>query len=395
MNAGSGILEHIGIAARAQDPGLLVAGGSRDDFENLADLFAILAKDFPRLSLHLCVNDSALRSWVRARFPGLQASVLPPGFPGMTDMFLNRSKARTLIVPDKEFPLSDGLVSAMARRGVNMVCVRPAGAGFSTAEIFSGAPERDPPPVFSNVQDTAKTLARHVGRERHLRNELKSTAWLPSVLSRFVRKIDGAEELAKRLGYPKTILCLGNGPSSEDPCLKGLSHDVLFRTNHIWLKRGFLTRPDVVFTGLRATMRKVHGAIFGIYGSSWEKVFMMQRAFKLHRGPVGYFLTDGFGKNQQNRDEKNHWPTAGAIMVSVAVDLQPEKLIIAGIDMFQHAQGTYPGDESTPNDFAPAHSFNRDRAHVMNSLERYNGELVIISDVLNREWQAHKALKSA
>ena len=42
--------------------------------------------------------------------------------------------------------------------------------------------------------------------------------------------------LNDRLGRPTTILCLGNGPSSEDPRIPP-EHDCLFRVNWVWRKR--------------------------------------------------------------------------------------------------------------------------------------------------------------
>ena len=37
------------------------------------------------------------------------------------------------------------------------------------------------------------------------------------VANRCARRLNGWEALRQRLGCPETILCLGNGPSSEDP----------------------------------------------------------------------------------------------------------------------------------------------------------------------------------
>ena len=55
-------------------------------------------------------------------------------------------------------------------------------------------------------------------------------------------------DLKARLGNPCTIICLGNGPSSEDPKLADFGDATLFRVNWNWRGRGWLTTPDVVFT---------------------------------------------------------------------------------------------------------------------------------------------------
>ena len=53
---------------------------------------------------------------------------------------------------------------------------------------------------------------------------------------------------ARRLGEPKSILCLGNGPSSEDAGVERAGFDCLFRVNWIWQRRTRHSNPDVVFT---------------------------------------------------------------------------------------------------------------------------------------------------
>ena len=56
-------------------------------------------------------------------------------------------------------------------------------------------------------------------------------------------------DLKTSLRAPEIIVCLGNGPSSESSDLARYSDACLFRVNWIWLERGWMTKPDVVFTG--------------------------------------------------------------------------------------------------------------------------------------------------
>src|SRR3546814_11184020 len=88
---------------------------------------------------------------------------------------------------------------------------------------------------------------------------------LRRLLAAKIRRIDDLDSLGEALGRPRTILCLGNGPSSEDPEIAGVQFDRLFRVNDLWVKRGLLTRPDMVFTGSKEALVSVEGAIFGIH----------------------------------------------------------------------------------------------------------------------------------
>ena len=88
-----------------------------------------------------------------------------------------------------------------------------------------------------------------------------SSALLSPLYRRKYRSIATLEELKAELGHPETVMCLGNGPSSEDPRLGELPCDALFRVNHFWLARGVLTEPQLVFTGLRAAIRAVSNPV--------------------------------------------------------------------------------------------------------------------------------------
>src|SRR5690606_36999326 len=88
---------------------------------------------------------------------------------------------------------------------------------------------------------------------------------LRRLLAPKVQRIDDLAGLRAALGHPGTILCLGNGPSSEDPEVGRVAYDCLFRVNDLWLKRGLLTRPHMVFTGSKGALVSVKGAIFGLH----------------------------------------------------------------------------------------------------------------------------------
>jgi hypothetical protein len=58
--------------------------------------------------------------------------------------------------------------------------------------------------------------------------------------------------------------------------------------------------------------------------------------------------------------------------------------------MFRHPDGIYPGSGGVTNAYTPAHSEDMDLAVILSALDQYKGELVILSDVLKREWDAHR-----
>ena len=69
-------------------------------------------------------------------------------------------------------------------------------------------------------------------------------------------------------------------------------------------------------------------------------------------------------------------------MIAAAVALQPERLTIAGVDLYLHPDGRYPGDALGNNQYAAVHTRDTDLAIIRCSLAQYRGELVISSDQL-------------
>lgn len=202
------------------------------------------------------------------------------------------------------------------------------------------------------------------------------------------RRLDSWEALRKQLHYPDTILCLGNGPSSEDPRLFDFKYDALFRVNFRWQERGMFTEPDMVFVGSPLTTARVRSCVYGFRTIAWESE-MMLRHLLLDRSlrrlvhftyeRVSPLLNDGA------------WPCAptnGAVMVATAVGLRPRRLILAGIDLFSDARGRYPGDTVGENDYPQMHSRNVDVEVLARVLADYRGETVILNDLLREELSA-------
>lgn len=208
-----------------------------------------------------------------------------------------------------------------------------------------------------------------------------SRAW--RTLSRPLQRgrIDSWEDLAEILGHPRTVLCLGNGPSSEDPRLGTLGHDCLFRVNWRWKRRGFLVRPQVVFVGHPDTIGEVDGAVFGFWNRSQEQGMLLRHL--VARGPrvMRHFTMERISTLLREHD----WParpTNGALMIAAAVALGPDRLIVAGVDLYRHPEGRYPGELLGTNAYSRAHSRSTDLDIIRAALAGYRGEVVVLGDSL-------------
>jgi hypothetical protein len=74
-------------------------------------------------------------------------------------------------------------------------------------------------------------------------------------------------------------------------------------------------------------------------------------------------------------------------MLAAAVALSPQRLVIAGIDLFQHPDGSYPWAASGPNASSPGHSRETELEFILGLLSQYEGEVMIVGDILARAWQ--------
>ena len=75
----------------------------------------------------------------------------------------------------------------------------------------------------------------------------------------------------------------------------------------------------------------------------------------------------------------SHRPTNGALMVAAAVHLRPSRLAIAGIDLYQHPDGKYPGTAGETNDYDAIHHRDVDLAFIRAALNQFEGETEIFS----------------
>ncbi len=197
------------------------------------------------------------------------------------------------------------------------------------------------------------------------------------------QRFESWAELRSELGHPRTVLCLGNGPSSEDPQLAGLPQDCLIRVNWRWRDRGILTRPRIVFVGDARTIGAVDGAIYGFWNRALEDGMRLRHLLARGPGRMRYFTMERICPLIGDRV----WParpTNGALMVAAAVALAPERLVLAGLDLYDDASGRYPGDLLAANSYARAHTRSTDLAIIREALAGYRGELVVLGEPLRQ-----------
>jgi len=196
-------------------------------------------------------------------------------------------------------------------------------------------------------------------------------------------------ELDERLGHPSTIMCLGNGPSSEDPDLDALPFDALFRVNHTWLTRARHTDPDVIFTGLKDTVKAYPRAtLFGFQTEDAARRVTL-RALLLRR-PMPYFTAERLGVVDFHFFEP-YKPTNGAVMIATAVALRPERIIVAGVDLFSDPRGAYPGAGQDGGGYTIAHNRALEARFILETLAAFDGDVIVVGDVLKERWRSLRA----
>jgi hypothetical protein len=211
------------------------------------------------------------------------------------------------------------------------------------------------------------------------------------ILGARARRIDTLDELRAALGHPQAILCLGNGPSSEDSAIAREAYDCLFRVNHRWLERGVYCDPQMAFTGQKRTLFTLHNKpIFAFQTRRAEAHLVTHQIFNPLCCRMRFVTLERIGV-LRDLDWDGVRPTNGATMLAVAVALKPKRLIIAGIDLFEDPAGPYPGDDKTPNEYVVVHERNMEIEFILETLQNYRGELVIIGKVLAKKWAARSS----
>ena len=201
-----------------------------------------------------------------------------------------------------------------------------------------------------------------------------------------LRRLSSFADINRALGQPESILCLGNGPSSEDPGIADEEYDAVFRVNHRWLERGFFTRADAVFTGAVESVLSVGTDSLYVFINPERAMRMVMRA----REQVPRLsFTNVMDLDFPLADFAPYQPTNGLIMIYLAVRLNPRALTIAGVDLYRDPRGAYPDETTTPNHYTSAHDKEKELGLLLELLASYPGELRIIGDKLTAEYESY------
>jgi hypothetical protein len=189
------------------------------------------------------------------------------------------------------------------------------------------------------------------------------------------------EDLTARLGDAGTIVCLGNGPSSEDSRLADFGNALLFRVNWNWRERGWMAAPDVVFTVDPDAPNSKRRPIILFPTAAVGRPILMRHTIAMHPPRAGYGFLDEFVPPLADLSGPT-LPTNGALMIAVAAALRPERIVIAGMDLYRHPDGRYPGDTDALDGYSREHSAEIDLSLIRKVLQGFKGETIVLSDNL-------------
>jgi len=414
-------------ATSAEDErSLWVVGSTQRAFAAARPILRRVKDRFPRMRLLYTPRDQAVADWVRKHDPECLVVTPPPTFAPRCRSAILQRNPRLMLLLDGVTPFEAGLLRAARRRqipiallttaDVPLSCPAPelldlverfvvsddgslaalASLRVSAARVvaIAGHDETESAAADTLISLLRRDLKALRSERRPLKRAVERLAvasvdqsWGRVLASRRAERIATLDALGEALGRPRTILCLGNGPSSEDPRVREVAFDSLFRVNHLWKGRGILTDPDLVFTGSQDTIRHVDRAIFAISTLRHEARLLLTGLTRRARSRFRFVTLEQLGILVPQAAWGEAAPTNGAYMLATAVALRPQQIVIAGIDLFRHQAGAYPGDGTTPNAYTPRHEAALEERVILDTLRAYRGELVIVGDILRALWE--------
>jgi hypothetical protein len=281
------------------------------------------------------------------------------------------------------------LITRAIRRGMpvfGLDATKPLALTALSPSAAEGLPETGDAPALADHLITAMGFERgdgpiQGGIARAAQRMMHGRA--RPLLSPLIRRIDSREALAARLSNPQTIMCLGNGPTSADPMLESLAHDALFRVNHQWMYDGYMTKPDMIFAGVKRSMRAAGSALIGVASTRKEEALLAARILTPWRGRLRYVVVEEIA-DLGDALRGHPRPTTGAVMLAAAIALAPKRLIVAGMDMFADKAGAYPGRTNAVNAYSVAHDRQTDANFIRSHLARYEGEIMTLSPAFSK-----------
>jgi hypothetical protein len=377
-------VQRFGFGGRCARMSVWFHGASDAQFDAVAGLVRDVMGGRGDLALVVTAPDAAAVEALRRRFPDDLALAAPCARAGSIGRFLARVRPCALVLLDDGRGLDPATLARLRASPLPIVAMGD-GAGAAAAIGALSASLRDLPPTVP-----AGALVGPAWQVPTLRDRVgQSRPWKAVAPLLMLRRIDGWERLRERLSRPRCVLCLGNGPSSEDPRLATVRYDCLIRVNWRWRERGFLVRPDIVFVGDAATIHKVPPCIFGLWSVKLEHAMLLRHL--VTHGPIAmeYFTVERFSPLAAEQ----RWPVRpsnGALAIVSAAALAPERLIIGGMDLFRHADGRYPGEGRSRNEYSTAHKLETELALIDLALRDFRGELVILSAILRDHLERYR-----
>lgn len=398
------VLERAGALVQRARTSIWAHGETPTQFDAALPFLREVMRERPHVRLVLTAASPATVAYLRRSFPDDHAGAAPWNATGPVRRFFAKLNPRIVVLLDGGRSLGGHTVAAMASRGVPLVALDVGGDEAVAPRVVDALRAAGSRGRRVKLEDSSAAASRRAADS--IRDLLPESPALPRVMQAWRiasardrvgqsglwsrtsallsrRRIDDWAALRERLGAPRSVLVLGNGPSSEDPRLARVEHDCLIRINWRWRARGFLTSPHVVFVGDAATMSKLDSCIFGFWNVPLERGMLLRRLAT--RGPrsVEFVTMDRLSPIVRDGD----WParpTNGALAVLLAAALDPDRLTVAGMDLFRHPAGRYPGESLARNDYSHVHEEETDLAIMELGLRGYRGELVVLSDILRR-----------
>jgi hypothetical protein len=348
-----------------------IHGESRAEYDAARGCIRSLRERLPWCRWVFTSVDPEMLAWLRDRYVDDVVCPAPVSFAGGVRRFFRRYHPCGMLILGSAKGLPEEVFAVAKERGILIMKIEANGITENGATALEAVVAPDM--ASRNGSLLIPTIRDRIG-EGKIWRVLAARWWTR-------KRIDDWEQLGQRLGHPQTILCLGNGPSSEDPAVLAQPYDVLFRVNHLWQQRGLLTNPDIVFVGAPGTMKKVRPCIYGFSTVRKEFRMLLRHLWSCGPQPVEYItlerLTPLAGERRWNAEL-----TTGAYMIMAAAGLRPKRLIIAGIDLYLHPQGRYPGNAHANNTYAPDHNRNTELEAIAETLRSFPNEIVIVGDIL-------------
>jgi len=386
----------------------------------LPALVDALNRELPRTSLFFIAGSRDSERWIAENMARGEVLSLPLNSAPTSLLFLLLTRARLLIAMADPFWLPRSILAKAYDIGIPVIVLRSrlgdteswpasranlarmidwwepwdqearlalAGLDVEAGRMSASLSDDDQPMLPESSGVLRRLAARRPPNRRPLQRLVLAAIENPRfghVIAMRARRLDSLQAFRRELGAPQTIMCLGNGPSCEDPLLDGHGCDALFRVNYRWRGRGKFTAADVVFTGQKRTLFSVRPHIFAFQTRRAEGQLVTHQIFNPLCRRMIYVTLERLGIVEGDWDAIR--PTNGATMIAAAIALEPRKLVIAGIDLFGDPAGAYPGDSATLNAYVPVHDPQLELRFILETLAKFKGELIIVGDVLKAKW---------